>query len=124
MASAVLTGITAGAASLMQLIDSLSIAHANYVRGDYVETSLIPVMKSIASHMMKTESNLAANSQRDNLAVGVVTVCIIIILLMGSLLFGALRKLSREYQKLTQATSILADKLGVQRNQDFPILRL
>ena len=124
MASAVLTGITAGAASLMQLIDSLSIAHANYVRGDYVETSLIPVMKSIASHMMKTESNLAANSQRDNLAVGVVTVCIIIILLMGSLLFGALRKLSKEYQKLTQATSILADKLGVQRNQDFPILRL
>ena len=124
MASAVLTGITAGAASLMQLIDSLSIAHANYVRGDYVETSLIPVMKSIASHLMKTESNLAANSQRDNLAVGVVTVCIIIILLMGSLLFGALRKLSREYQKLTQATSILADKLGVQRNQDFPILRL
>ena len=124
MASAVLTGITAGAASLLQLIDSLSIAHANYVRGDYVETSLIPVMKSIASHMMKTESNLAANSQRDNLAVGVVTVCIIIILLMGSLLFGALRKLSREYQKLTQATSILADKLGVQRNQDFPILRL
>ena len=124
MASAVLTGITAGAASLMQLIDSLSIAHANYVRGDYVETSLIPVMKSIASHMMKTESNLAANSQRDNLAVGVVTVCIIIILLMGSLLFGALRKLGREYQKLTQATSILADKLGVQRNQDFPILRL
>ena len=124
MASAVLTGITAGAASLMQLIDSLSIAHANYVRGDYVETSLIPVMKSIASHLMKTESNLAANSQRDNLAVGVVTVCIIIILLMGSLLFGALRKLSKEYQKLTQATSILADKLGVQRNQDFPILRL
>ena len=124
MASAVLTGITAGAASLMQLIDSLSIAHANYVRGDYVETSLIPVMKSIASHMMKTESNLAANSQRDNLAVGVITVCIIIILILGSLLFGALRKLSREYQKLTQATSILADKLGVQRNQDFPILRL
>ena len=124
MASAVLTGITAGAASLMQLIDSLSIAHANYVRGDYVETSLLPVMKSIASHMMKTESNLAANSQRDNLAVGVITVCIIIILILGSLLFGALRKLSREYQKITQATSILADKLGVQRNQDFPILRL
>ena len=124
MAGAGLTGITAGAASLLQLIDSLSIAHSNYVRGDYVEASLIPVMKSIASHLMKTESNLAANSQRDNLAVVVVTVCIIIILILGSLLFGALSKLSREYQKITQATSILADKLGVVRNQDFPILRL
>ena len=124
MASALISGLTAGAASLLQLIDSLSLNHANYVRGDYVEGSLIPVMKSIAAHVMKTEESITANSSRDNMVVILVAICVAMLLILVSLLFIALKRMGQENEKISQACSILADKMGIVRNQDFPVLRL
>ena len=107
---------------ILGLIDSLGITDT-YPKTDWVNSELIPALKTVAERLGNVEQSLNANTNRDWTLWMVVVVFGVITLVIAFLTYKQMARTRSKVETVSRGVVSVGTKLNVQGDHPFPEMR-